>query len=36
MKGSVRLAKKMARSASLEPADRFIRNCTYLDAGAER
>ncbi len=33
MKGSVRLAKKMVRSASLEPADRFIRNCTYLDAG---
>ena len=31
-KGSVRLAKKMARSASLEPEDRFIRNCTYLDA----
>jgi asparagine synthase (glutamine-hydrolysing) len=32
MKGSLRLAKKMARSASLEPEDRFIRNCTYLDA----
>src|SRR3984885_1120675 len=32
MKGSVRLAKKMARSASLEPEDRFVRNCTYLDA----
>jgi asparagine synthase (glutamine-hydrolysing) len=32
LKGSVRLAKKMARSASLEPEDRFIRNCTYLDA----
>jgi asparagine synthase (glutamine-hydrolysing) len=32
MKGSVRLAKKMARSASLETEDRFIRNCTYLDA----
>jgi asparagine synthase (glutamine-hydrolysing) len=32
MKGRVRLAKKMARSASLEPEDRFIRNCTYLDA----
>jgi asparagine synthase (glutamine-hydrolysing) len=31
MKGSVRLAKKMARSASLEPEDSFIRNCTYLD-----
>src|SRR5271156_3340257 len=32
VKGSVRLAKKMARSASLAPEDRFIRNCTYLDA----
>ena len=32
LKGSVRLAKKMVRSASLEPEDRFIRNCTYLDA----
>jgi len=32
MKGSVRLAKKMARSAALGPADAFIRNCTYLDA----
>jgi asparagine synthase (glutamine-hydrolysing) len=31
MKGGVRLAKKMARSASLEPEDRFIRNCTYLE-----
>jgi len=31
LKGSVRLAKKMARSASLEPADRFIANCTYFD-----
>jgi asparagine synthase (glutamine-hydrolysing) len=31
MKGSVRLAKKMARSATLQPEDRFIRNCTYLD-----
>src|SRR5580658_8597076 len=32
MKGSVRLAKKMARSASPGNEDRFIRNCTYLDA----
>jgi asparagine synthase (glutamine-hydrolysing) len=32
LKGNVRLAKKMARSASLAPEDRFIRNCTYLDA----
>ncbi|MFZ0733645.1 MAG: asparagine synthase (glutamine-hydrolyzing) [Candidatus Sulfotelmatobacter sp.] len=31
LKGKVRLAKKMARSASLDPVDRFIRNCTYLD-----
>jgi asparagine synthase (glutamine-hydrolysing) len=31
-KGSVRLLKKMARSASLAPEDRFIRNCTYLDS----
>jgi asparagine synthase (glutamine-hydrolysing) len=31
MKGSIRLAKKMARSASLAPEDRFIRDCTYLD-----
>ncbi len=32
LKGSVRLAKKMARSASLPPAERFVMNCTYLDA----
>ena len=32
IKGSVRLAKKMARSASLNPADQFIANCTYLDS----
>ncbi|MGA9495603.1 MAG: asparagine synthase (glutamine-hydrolyzing) [Terriglobales bacterium] len=32
MKGSVRLAKKMARSAALSPAQAFIRNCTYFDA----
>ncbi len=31
MKGTLRLAKKMARSASLAPVDRFIANCTYLD-----
>jgi asparagine synthase (glutamine-hydrolysing) len=30
-KGSVRLAKKMARSASLPPVERFVRNGTYLD-----
>lgn len=33
VKGMLRLAKKMARSASLNPADRFIANCTYLDEG---
>jgi len=31
-KGRVRLAKKMARSASLPRAERFVMNCTYLDA----
>jgi asparagine synthase (glutamine-hydrolysing) len=31
LKGSVRLAKKMVRSASLDSVDRFIANCTYLD-----
>ena len=31
VKGSMQLGKKMARSASLGPVDRFIRNCTYLD-----
>jgi len=30
-KGRVRLAKKMARSAALNSADRFIANATYLD-----
>jgi asparagine synthase (glutamine-hydrolysing) len=33
LKGRLRLAKKMARSASLGPVDRFITNCTYLDHG---
>ena len=33
LKGRLRLAKKMARSASLDSVDRFIANCTYLDAG---
>lgn len=32
LKGTVRLAKKMARSASLLPDESFIQNCTYLDA----
>jgi asparagine synthase (glutamine-hydrolysing) len=31
VKGQVRLAKKMARSAMLNPVDRFVMNCTYLD-----
>jgi asparagine synthase (glutamine-hydrolysing) len=31
LKGSTRLAKKMARSASLSSAERFVMNCTYLD-----
>lgn len=31
MKGPVRLAKKMARSAALSPVEAFIRNGTYLD-----
>ncbi len=31
LKGTVRLAKKMARSASLSAVDRFIANCTYMD-----
>jgi len=31
-KGRIRLLKKMARSASLDPEDRFIMNCTYLNA----
>jgi asparagine synthase (glutamine-hydrolysing) len=32
MKGRIRLVKKMARSASLNRDESFIRNCTYLDA----
>jgi asparagine synthase (glutamine-hydrolysing) len=31
LKGGLRLAKKMACSASLNPIDRFIANCTYLN-----
>jgi asparagine synthase (glutamine-hydrolysing) len=30
--GSVRMARKMARSGSLSAIDRFIMNCTYFDA----
>jgi asparagine synthase (glutamine-hydrolysing) len=33
LKGAVRLAKKMARSAYLSPIDAFVMNCTYLDDG---
>jgi asparagine synthase (glutamine-hydrolysing) len=33
LKGRLRLAKKMVRSASLNAVDRFITNCTYLDGG---
>ena len=32
LKGQLRLVKKMARSASLPPADRFVMDCTYLNA----
>src|SRR6266850_4314370 len=32
LKGRVRLGKKMARSAALNPAEAFIRNCTYFDS----
>jgi asparagine synthase (glutamine-hydrolysing) len=32
LKGSVRLAKKMARSGSLSPVERFVMNGTYLNA----
>ncbi len=32
LKGSVRLAKKMARGGSLSAAEQFVMNCTYLDA----
>src|SRR5581483_2526852 len=31
LKGTIRLARKMARSASMKPVDQFIANCTYLD-----
>jgi len=31
-KGNARLLKKMARSADLPPTQRFIMNCTYLNA----
>jgi asparagine synthase (glutamine-hydrolysing) len=31
IKGLVRMAKKMARSAALSPQEAFIRNCTYFD-----
>ncbi|MGO9302152.1 MAG: asparagine synthase (glutamine-hydrolyzing) [Candidatus Korobacteraceae bacterium] len=31
LRDAVRLAKKMARSASLKPRDAFLMDCTYLD-----
>ncbi len=31
LKGPARLLRKMGRSASLPPVERFIMNCTYLD-----
>ena len=31
LKGRLRLVRKMVRSASLDPVDRFIANCSYLD-----
>jgi asparagine synthase (glutamine-hydrolysing) len=31
MKGCVRLLKKMARSAAIDPKETFVRNCVYLD-----
>ena len=31
LKGRLRMAKKMARSASLGRVERFVMNCTYLD-----
>ena len=33
VKGSLRMARKMARSAGLSGPERFIANCTYLDFG---
>jgi asparagine synthase (glutamine-hydrolysing) len=36
MKGGMRLARKMARSASLGAEDGFIANCTYLDAAQKK
>ncbi len=31
-KGQLRLTKKMLRSISADPEERFVRNCTYLDS----
>jgi asparagine synthase (glutamine-hydrolysing) len=36
LKGPVRLAKKWARSAGLDPVWGFVRNCTYLDYDERR
>lgn len=36
LKGMLRLARKMSRSAALSPRERFIRNCTYMDCGEKQ
>jgi asparagine synthase (glutamine-hydrolysing) len=36
LKGFVRLAKKMARSGSLSPIERFLMNCTYMDVKLQK
>ena len=36
LKGPMRLAKKMARSAGLSATEAFIQNCSYLDAQQKR
>lgn len=36
LKAFVRLAKKMARSGSLSPIERFLMNCTYMDANQQK
>lgn len=36
IKGAIRLAKKMARSASLSPVEAFVMNSTYLDDEKKR
>ncbi|MHB8216522.1 MAG: asparagine synthase (glutamine-hydrolyzing) [Candidatus Sulfotelmatobacter sp.] len=36
LKGFVRLAKKMARSGSLSSIERFLMNCTYMNASQQK